>query len=458
MSFVIRLLLSATLILPLFSLKAQQEAVTLTGQLTNCQQDTLYLFTLDGVSLRPQGAIPLTQLEGSKGFTVQMPGLPKGFYLIGGGQKQNTRMLILGGEPSVVMTGSCPTLAQASVASDVNLLYSQMLQQSQQLGQEFQQALRQYQTAQSRGQNLEPIVQSMARIDSQKLALLNQAYASDSLVGAAIGLQTYLSYPVNGEEYPSEGQYFANTYFRFVDWTNPVLDYIPSLHDAVRNYARTLSGVGLTAQQQIAYGNNTLTQIPEGTSRYKSSLLGFVAGFQGNNTDAFVHFAKRYLNEYPGDNPAIAQQLQSQISEVERMLIGALAPEISLPTPEGDTLSLSDLRGQVVLIDFWASWCRPCRMENPNVVRMYNRLHGKGFEIYGVSLDRTKANWEQAITSDGLTWHHVSDLKYWSSVAAQTYGVHSIPYTVVVDREGRIAAKGLRGAALEQKVEELLGE
>jgi thiol-disulfide isomerase/thioredoxin len=135
------------------------------------------------------------------------------------------------------------------------------------------------------------------------------------------------------------------------------------------------------------------------------------------------------------------------------------APEISLPDLNGKQHRLSDLKGKVVLIDFWASWCGPCRKENPNVVRLYKKYNSKGFEIFSVSLDTDKAAWKQAIQSDGLVWkNHVSDLMGWQTPLVQQYGINGIPYTVLIDGEGKIIGIGLRGAQLEQKLEEVLGK
>lgn len=138
--------------------------------------------------------------------------------------------------------------------------------------------------------------------------------------------------------------------------------------------------------------------------------------------------------------------------------VGKPAPELSFATPEGKMLSLSSLKGKVVLLDFWASWCKPCRMENPNVVKLYNQYKDKGFTVYSVSLDNNKSKWVDAIAADGLVWpNHVSDLGGWNSMPAAIYGVNSIPQTYLIDADGIIIAKDLRGEDLANKLKEILG-
>lgn len=174
---------------------------------------------------------------------------------------------------------------------------------------------------------------------------------------------------------------------------------------------------------------------------------------------AYNSLAETLKTSVDGTNIATFITTQRQILEAEKATqIGSIAPNFSAPNPDDKTLALNDIKGKVTIIDFWASWCGPCRRENPNVVKLYNTYHDKGLEIIGVSLDREgqKNKWLKAIKDDKLTWHHVSNLKFWQDPIARMYNVRSIPATFILDANGKIIAKNLRGSVLEAKIAELL--
>jgi thiol-disulfide isomerase/thioredoxin len=172
-------------------------------------------------------------------------------------------------------------------------------------------------------------------------------------------------------------------------------------------------------------------------------------------TPEAIDSALAAVGEAPAN--AFSDKLRERRDLLASTAVGQPAPDFTQNRPDGTPFTLSSLRGKVVLIDFWASWCGPCRAENPNVVALYNRYVSKGFEIVGVSLDYSREDWLKAIEDDGLTWIHVSDLKGWTNAVAAQYAVRSIPHTVLVGADGVILAKNLRGADLEAKVAEVLG-
>jgi thiol-disulfide isomerase/thioredoxin len=213
----------------------------------------------------------------------------------------------------------------------------------------------------------------------------------------------------------------------------------------------------------------------ETTKRYNNLILKRAADIENfiktEPTSPATYFAAKYLfnKPVPGlliiahekmaqdfPNSSYTSNLKEAIAKLGPTIDGVIAPEINLKTPEGDSLALSSLRGKVVLIDFWASWCGPCRKENPHVKAIYEKYKDKGFEIYGVSLDNKEANWKAAIQKDGLTWKHVSDLRGWKSSAAKLYQVRSIPATFLIDQEGRIIKSGFRSHQLESLLIPLL--
>jgi len=150
------------------------------------------------------------------------------------------------------------------------------------------------------------------------------------------------------------------------------------------------------------------------------------------------------------------QDLCNRLEKIKYLSLGSVAPDIALNNPNGELVKLSNLKGKIVLIDFWASWCAPCRKENPHIVKLYNQYKSKGFEVFSVSLDKESSRWLQAIEADKLAWpNHVSDLNGWKSAAAVKYSINSIPTTFLLDREGRIIAKNLRGKQLDNKLKSL---
>lgn len=157
-------------------------------------------------------------------------------------------------------------------------------------------------------------------------------------------------------------------------------------------------------------------------------------------------------------NSSLGNMLDQAISRMSLVEVGSKAPDFAAPTPQGEELALNEVLGKVTLIDFWASWCKPCRDENPNIVRVYEKYHDQGFNVIGVSLDRPgqKDKWEKAIEDDNLEWNQVSNLMFWQDPIAAKYGIRAIPAAFLLDENGVIVAKDLRGKELENKVAEIL--
>jgi thiol-disulfide isomerase/thioredoxin len=206
-------------------------------------------------------------------------------------------------------------------------------------------------------------------------------------------------------------------------------------------------------QNQKVYVRNFIREHPKSTVSPLAALMQFSQELTAHDVDTLVKFLDPSIKSsiYIAELKKIADRMR--VTEV-----GSLAPDFTLNTPEGKPLSLSSLRGKIVLVDFWASWCQPCRRENPNVVAVYNKYKDKGFDIIGVSLDKEKTAWVKAIADDNLTWNQVSDLKFWQSDVAVKYGIQSIPSSVLLDKDGKIIAKNLRGEELGRKLTELLGQ
>ncbi|WP_317898394.1 TlpA disulfide reductase family protein [Aurantibacillus circumpalustris] len=196
-----------------------------------------------------------------------------------------------------------------------------------------------------------------------------------------------------------------------------------------------------------------IDKLKKNASMY-SSLIAVQALEPDKYPDIYKLLDEGLSKKFPNDNNV--KMFHSVVSSMQATAIGQVAPDIILNSPEGKEIALSSLKGKVVLVDFWASWCGPCRKEMPNVVKAYAKFKNKGFEIFGVSLDKEGERWVEAIAKDGITWPQVSDLKQWESSVVRLYNIQGIPYTVLLDKEGKIIAKNLRGEELEKKLAEVL--
>jgi thiol-disulfide isomerase/thioredoxin len=277
------------------------------------------------------------------------------------------------------------------------------------------------------------------------------------------------SYSIEGSDYSSAIKDYLVFLEQFYEQENDLVTKIQSMNPADSNSIKPLmAGLDSISAIQRTYA---LEHIMKDTASPVSWMLlrelipaSGLLGFDSTDLRYFKMVANgmraRYpYSEYPAYIDADIESINAQYAAMNAPppAAGGAAPEIIMNDRNGKPLALSSLRGKIVLVDFWASWCGPCRQENPNVVRMYEKYKDKGFTIYSVSLDENRDKWLAAIDADNLSWpNHVSDLKGWSSEAVAAYEVNGIPATFLLDKEGNIIAKNLRGGQLEQKLQELL--
>lgn len=455
------------------------EPFSVTGTIEGCRTDSVFVFVARGSRLdRLEGAAAAKVDDKDGAFSISGKLPRRGIYFVGTAQ-ENARMLILGGDEEVKITGSCDRLREAKVTNSKS---NTRLEEAIALMQKFQARLQQAYgpvadlDMEARRNQKVPDEKALAEAEASFLAASKavaadqiRAYDSlkkvDPLLAKIFSVTIYERYdPANPGKYTTAIEHFEGIAFRYADPSDPDFAFIPQFSQTVKTYAMTMYQAAPDRAETAV--NTLLGKAEKGSHSRRVMLISVIEALLQLQEPAVGTYLQQYVAEFPQDAVrkdeynGILVKLEPIMREREQeaaiLAIGKEAPEIVLPNPAGQTLKLSDLRGKVVMIDFWASWCKPCRAENPNVVRMYNELKGKGFEIFGVSLDQTKDAWVKAIAQDKLTWPQVSDLKFWQSAAAQTYFIKSIPATVLIDRDGKIIARNLRGKALEDKLREVL--
>jgi thiol-disulfide isomerase/thioredoxin len=450
-------------------------SVQLSGTLRNATQDSIYLMQAVGANYETLAAAPLTKSGqvATFSFTASVP--EKGMYLLGlvkGEQQIDGAMVLLGTEKRLEVEadaqqslGASATFPNSALNRELRDFLMQAGRYQQQVNSLYQQIQQDRNAGGTRTERLAGQVDSIYKAQAAYYAQMRQR--KDQL-GTVASLYYYLPYeavdPARRPATPEE--WFAKEFLREIPFENPELAYYPIYYQRIRSYVTSLMAqFGYGADAIVKNLTPHLTKAQPGTKNHEVLLLAAIDGSVDQSAqqtpefrEVYFELATLYIEAYP--QSAYTPALQGNLKQIGNLIrIGKGVPEIEEKGADGKTYKLSDLKGKVVLLDFWASWCGPCRRENPNVVAVYNQYKDKGFTVFSVSLDRDDAAWKAAITKDQLAWpYHVSDLGFWQSKHAKAYGVSSIPATFLLDKDGKVVAKNLRGPALEAKVKELLGQ
>lgn len=370
--------------------------------------------------------------------------------------------IVVGAEASIEVKGKCGDFGTATIqGSAANVAYQQLLQQLNANNQEYISLSKAYSEAEQNGDAAALVAHKAAltALDAKKVSLVEKSKKDNPFLGRIAAANTYLSF-VNATagKYASGLDHYIGTIWQFVDFKDAGYNDMNVVYEASVNHLNTLMSAINDAEQLRTVVNDYINRWPATGSARLYALGGSFAVLSQRSHPLALEIGQKIIDGYQKSRPEAVAGIMQSFSKLRTSVPGSEVPDLVGTSPSGETLKLSDLRGKVVLIDFWASWCGPCRKENPNVVRMYEKYASKGFEIFGVSLDNSKERWERAIADDRLTWPHISDLKHWKSEHAALYGVRSIPDALLIDAEGKIIARNLRGAELERALEQIFGQ
>ena len=435
--------------------KSNSKNVVLTTILTDGKNvDLLGLYSFDGIGFEEVQKIAAL---GKDTFQFTIPKADPTFYYVGTKNKQK-KPVLLGKESNPILHANVNNMYKGKVSnSPMNEKYDAMMAEVRKLQNEMNTLYRDYSKNQAKKEVATEIVGKMKKIDDQKMKLLNDYKKSNPFLANVASLFTFLSYHNNPLGHENELDHFTNEYFKEVNFADKSFNRIPAIFEGFKTYASTLTKVRIEDKKVIEHLETMLGTWEKGSNAYRFAMGGSIVALQGAKHAAFPYFVEKYLAEF-GTESESSKRLQSQMTSEMKLVKGALAPDFVQNDPDGKQVNLSDFKGKYLLVDFWASWCGPCRKENPHVLKLYNKYHDMGFDVLGVSLDKKMDPWLKAIEKDKLVWNHVSDLKGWGNEVAGMYGVKSIPHTVLLDKEGRIIARNLRSNTLAVELKKIFGK
>lgn len=429
--------------------------VQIYGRPTNADSIGVFEFSGLGAKMIKRGGLRASD----SAYVVELPaGKPR---IIGIGYNNGQLMrLVVGEEPEIKAFANFQYMELGRSSSPMNMAYFSTIRKTEEFKTRTEELRGKYFTAPNVSTSLEgkAAVKNIAALQKEKQHFVDSLKTANPMLGRIAALMIAPEYLHEQPVKKTEADFYAKDYFRFVNFADPAYDGLPEIAKAFDNLVRQLQTLSMAAEKQQALLNEYLAKWKPASAAHRLALGGIVGAYQSINHQLYPTYAKLYVDTYKSKDNGEIPQLEYDLRRSGTSVVGGEAPDLIGNTPENATYALSQLRGKVVLIDFWASWCGPCIREIPAVKKAYDIYHPKGFDILGVSLDRDAEAWKRAISQHQLPWHHISDLKGWQSEHAALYSVTSIPQTLLLDRQGRIIARNLRGEQLELKLREVFGE
>jgi len=435
------------------------ETVNLVCKIIDAPPNAQMIFAYEQIGIANREVARGTRQDDGS-FLIAIPSGEPRVYNIGFNDVQTCRV-ILGKEKNLTLWANAQFMDKGrTVGSDANKAYETMRAKTTEFRSTSEQ-LRNEQRIARQSQNAEEIraIQSkLAANNSAQAAFLTDLKKTNPMLWRSATLLLLPDDTSDKASNSTELDFYSKEYFSYADFSDPAYENTPEMFDAFQNYVTLLSQLGASAASCKQLISDNLAKLRAGSNTHRRAFGGAVMGLKTANHPEQGAFTQQYVNTFRSQDLGDISMLEQDLRKTSTFTPGAEAPDLVGPTPEGTSYSLSQMRGKTVLIDFWASWCGPCRRENPNVVALYNKYKNKGFDILGVSLDREEGAWKKAIEQDGLTWHHISDLQGWKSAHAAMYSVSSIPQTLLLDAQGKIIQRNLRGEQLADKLREIFGE